>query len=83
MKIAILAAYIALIVAGLTFAIKWSKRKKLEYRDLRTRQKLTPMQALLAKPLSKGWYVSIEFCVGFAIAALFAVVLLKAVGFAF
>ena len=77
MAIALLIAYIALVVAVLFGALVWSRRKQRTLRNSFTAHKWTAVETLFFKELPKGWYVSVQFCVGFALAGLAFVVLFE------
>ena len=68
-----LAMYVLLIVLFFVAAISWSRKKKREFNDSPARQELTAKFFL--KDLPPNFYVSIQFCVGFAAAALVASIL--------
>lgn len=68
-KVVLLAGYVVFIVAGFALAIMWSKRKRREN-----------AQSFLTRPLKKDFYVSVEFCIGFALASLAAVAVFKFLG---
>jgi len=76
---ALLLAYVAVLVAAIVFAVRWSRKKKSDYHNLRRQHSLTPFEAFLVKPLKKDWYVSVEFCLGFALAGYLAVLVLRAI----
>lgn len=68
-KAVLLVGYVVLVVAGVALARMWSKQKR------RGRA-----QSFLTQPLKKDFYVSVEFCVGFAMASLAAAAVFKFLG---
>ena len=73
MATALLIAYLALIVAGLSGAWIWARKMK----KMPKSQPARGVAAYLLQELPKGWYVSVQFCVGFAVAGLIAVILFE------
>ena len=67
-----LAMYVLPIVLFFVAAIPWSRKKKREFNDSPARQQLTPTAKFFLKDLPSNVYVSTQFCVGFAAAALVA-----------
>lgn len=67
-----LAVYVLLIVLFSVAATSWSRQKKREFNDSPARQGLTPTGKFFLKDLPPNFYVSIQFCVGSAAAALVA-----------
>jgi len=74
-KMFFLLIYVLFIVSLLGGAIYWARKKKREMNDPSKRLKLTPTTEFFVKDLPKDWYVSIQFCVGFALAGFIAVLL--------
>ena len=74
LAIAILAAFAAPVV----YAFFWARKKSREFRSPYVQQDATPTQTFFFKQLPPNFYVSVQFCIGFALAALLAVLIIKA-----
>jgi hypothetical protein len=69
--------YIAFIVLLFAGAIHWARKKKREFKNPSTRHRVTTTAEFFVKDLPRDWYVSVQFCIGFALSAFVAVVLLE------
>jgi hypothetical protein len=69
--------YLALVVLLFACAIHWARKKKREFKNPSTRHRVTTTAEFFVKDLPRGWYVSVQFCIGFALSAFVAVVLYK------
>lgn len=74
-SIILIVIYVLFIVSLLGGAIYWARKKKREIKDPSARLKLTPTTEFFVKELPKNWYVSFQFCLGFALAGFVAVLL--------
>jgi hypothetical protein len=77
MAIALLVLYIALVLLLFAVAFHWARKKKREFKSPSTRHKVTATAEFFVKDLPRDWYVSLQFCIGFALSAFIAVVLYK------
>lgn len=67
-----LVCYVLLVVSLLGGAFLWAQRKKSEFKSPLARRKISPTVEFFVKDLPPGFYVSVQFCVGFIIAAIIA-----------
>ena len=77
MAIVWLVLYIAFVLLLFAGAIHWGRKKKREYKSPSTRHRVTATAEFFVKDLPRDWYVSLQFCIGFALSAFVAVVLYK------
>jgi hypothetical protein len=67
MKIVLFFSYLIFVTLFLGGAWIWARKKGRQTRKLR---KPSDMQNFFFSDLPKGWYVSFQFCLGLALAAL-------------
>lgn len=70
-----LVLYVLFIVLLFAGAIHWARKKKREFKNPSTQHKVSPTSEFFVKDLSRDFYVSVQFCVGFALSCFLAVVL--------
>ena len=71
--------YVLLVAGLLAGAALWARKKKREMKDPMARRNLGPAATFLVKDLPPDWYVSLQFCIGFALAGLVAVLIFKSI----
>ena len=79
MRIVLLIAYVLFLIGVFFLLVNWSRKKKREYSSFRTQQKLSPLTLFLVKSLKKDWYVSVWFCIGFAVSGYVAVLVFRTI----
>ena len=72
-----LVLYVAFVVLLLAGAVYWARKTKREFKSPSTRHRVTAIAEFFVKDLPRDWYVSLQFCIGFALSAFVAVVLYK------
>ena len=55
----------------------WERKKKREFKNPSTRRKVAPTGKFFVKKLPRDFYLSVQFCVGFALSGFLAVFLYK------
>ena len=55
----------------------WERKKKREFKNPSTRHKVAPTGKFFVKELPRDLYLSVQFCVGFALSGFLAVFLYK------
>jgi len=66
--------FTAVLFAGV---IHWARKKKREFKNPSTRHKVSPTSRFFVKDLPRDFYVSVRFCVGFALSGFLAIFLYK------
>ncbi len=77
MALIFLVLYVLFIVVLVTGAIHWARKKRRELKNPSTRHKVSPTSEFLVKDLPRDFYVSVQFCVGFALSGFLTVALYK------
>ena len=70
-----LVVYVLFMVVLFAGAIHWARKKKREFKSPSTRHKVSATSNFLVKDLPRDFYVSAQFCVGFALSGFLAVCL--------
>lgn len=72
--------FFALAIAlGVMAALRWSRRKRAEMKDVHRRDSASFVTQMLIKDVPKDFYVSIEFVIAFALVAVIFLILVESV----
>jgi|GEM_PF-3358614 len=77
MEVIFLVLYVMFVVLVFASAIHWARKKRQQLKSPTARQKVSARSVFLVKDLPRDWYVSVQFCIGFALSAFLAVVIYK------
>ncbi len=77
MALIFLVLYVMFVVLLFAGAIHWARKKKQQLKNPTARRKMSATSILLVKDLPREWYVSLQFCIGFALSAFLVVVIYK------
>lgn len=67
-----LVSYVLVVMSFFIGIAFWARQKKREFKKPLARRKLTPAMEFLFRDLPPDFYVSVQFCIGFIIAAIVA-----------
>ena len=77
MELIFLVVYVLFIGVLFAGAVHWARKKNREFKNPSTRHKVSPTSKFFVKDLPRDFYLSVQFCVGFALSGFLAVFLYK------